>query len=158
MTTIAIRGLGEAGQLYARGLRAAGAEVRVFDPFHERHDPEIRQVPTLGEALREADVVLSLVGGVAALAAATQALPHAGADTVFADLNTAAPAVKEQIAVAADRAGVPMADVAILAPVPRAAPARMRSPSASARSECRSWCSTAARGRPRDSACCAASS
>ena len=121
MTTIAILGLGEAGQLYARGLRAAGADVRGYDPFHDRRDPEIRQVPTLDAAVHGADVVLSLVGGAAALPAAMQALPHAAGGTVFADLNTAAPAVKEQIAAEAERRGVPMADVAILAPVPRAA-------------------------------------
>ncbi len=43
MTTIAILGLGEAGRLYARGLREAGAEVRGYDPHHELGDPAVAQ-------------------------------------------------------------------------------------------------------------------
>jgi 3-hydroxyisobutyrate dehydrogenase-like beta-hydroxyacid dehydrogenase len=120
VTTIAILGLGEAGRVYARGLRGAGADVRGYDAFHRSDDPRIDQVDTLPQAVRGADVVLSVVGGAAALSVAAEALPYASPSTVWADLNTAAPGVEREIAGVAERCGVPMADVAVLAPVPRA--------------------------------------
>ncbi|MGC5222353.1 DUF1932 domain-containing protein [Micromonospora sp. DT81.3] len=120
MSTIAILGLGEAGRVYARGLRSAGADVRSHDPFHRVDDPGLGQVETLKDAVRGADVVLSLVGGTAALTAAVDALPFASEGAVYADLNTVSPEVEVEIAEVADRHGVPMADVAVLAPVPRA--------------------------------------
>lgn len=119
MTTIAILGLGEAGRLYARGLRSEGAEVRGYDPFIRVDDPEIVQHAEMADALRGADIVFSLVGANAAVAAAGQALPHLGAGVVYADLNTASPEVKTLVAADAAARGVFMADVAVLAPVPR---------------------------------------
>jgi 3-hydroxyisobutyrate dehydrogenase-like beta-hydroxyacid dehydrogenase len=120
MTTIAILGLGEAGRLYARGLRGAGARVRGYDPHHEVSDPDLAQSADLAEALAEADVVVSLVGGGAAASVARDALPLMRVSAVYADLNTASPALKEEIAVLAATRGVAMADVAVLAPVVRA--------------------------------------
>ncbi|WP_194396872.1 NAD(P)-dependent oxidoreductase [Microbacterium atlanticum] len=120
MTTIAVLGLGEAGRRYARGLAAAGARVRGFDPAHDLGDPAVPQFATLAGALAGADVALSLVTGQAAASVARDALPHVAPGAVYADLNTAAPQVKQDIArLAADR-GVTMADVAVLAPVVRA--------------------------------------
>ncbi|WP_345801795.1 DUF1932 domain-containing protein [Microbacterium sp. AZCO] len=121
MTTIAILGLGEAGRLYARGLGDEGAVVRGFDPHHVLGDPAILQVSTLGEALAGADVVLSLVGGAAAASLAREALPLVPRAAVYADLNTGSPELKQGVAAIAADAGVPMADVAVLAPVYRAA-------------------------------------
>ncbi|MFC6356712.1 DUF1932 domain-containing protein [Luethyella okanaganae] len=121
MTTIAILGLGEAGRLYARGLHDAGADVRGYDPFRRLDDPPIRQVPTIAEAAEGADVILSLVGANVARAVAADVLAQTPPTAVYADLNTAAPAVKLEIAMLAALQGVPMADVAVLAPVPRAA-------------------------------------
>jgi 3-hydroxyisobutyrate dehydrogenase-like beta-hydroxyacid dehydrogenase len=120
MTTIAILGLGEAGRRYARGLAHAGADVRGFDPAHELGDPDVPQFATITDTLAGADVALSLVTGHAAASVARDALPHVGKGAVYADLNTAAPELKQRIArLAADR-GLAMADVAVLAPVMRA--------------------------------------
>lgn len=120
MTTIAVLGLGEAGRRYARGLAHAGAEVRGFDPAHDLGDPDVPQFATLADALAGADVALSLVTGHAAASVAREALPHVAEGAVYADLNTAAPELKQRIArLAADR-GLTMADVAVLAPVVRA--------------------------------------
>lgn len=119
MTTIAILGLGEAGRLYARGLAHAGAAVRGYDPHHRLGDPDVPQFATLADTLAGADVALSLVTGQAAASVARDALPHMPAGSVYADLNTAAPEVKQRIArLAADRS-IGMADVAVLAPVVR---------------------------------------
>jgi 3-hydroxyisobutyrate dehydrogenase-like beta-hydroxyacid dehydrogenase len=120
MTRIAVLGLGEAGRRYARGLARAGAEVRGFDPAHDLGDPEVPQSGTLADALAGADVVMSLVTGHAAASVARDALPHVAAGAVYADLNTAAPEVKQQIGRLAAERGVEMADVAVLAPVVRA--------------------------------------
>lgn len=120
MTRIAVLGLGEAGRRYARGLARAGAEVRGFDPAHDLGDPEVPQSATLADALAGADVALSLVTGHAAASVARDALPHVAAGAVYADLNTAAPELKQQIGRLAAERGVEMADVAVLAPVVRA--------------------------------------
>jgi 3-hydroxyisobutyrate dehydrogenase-like beta-hydroxyacid dehydrogenase len=120
MTTIAILGLGEAGRLYACGLRDAGARVRGFDPYHPFVEPGVEQVETVAEAVSAADVVLSLVGAASALEVADAALDRMAAAAVYADLNTASPGVKAHIAAAALESGLRMADVAVLAPVPRA--------------------------------------
>lgn len=123
MTTIAILGLGEAGRLYATGLRDAGAVIRGYDPSLDLTGAGVAQVASVAEAVDGADVVLSLVGAPAAedaARAALDALAAARAETVFADLNTAAPDVKRRIAAIARERRVPMADVAVLAPVPRA--------------------------------------
>ena len=120
MTTIAILGLGEAGRLYATGLRDAGAVVRGYDPSIDISGAGVPQAASVAEAVDGADVVLSLVGAPAAEEAARDALAAARGETVFADLNTAAPEVKRRIAAEARERRVPMADVAVLAPVPRA--------------------------------------
>jgi 3-hydroxyisobutyrate dehydrogenase-like beta-hydroxyacid dehydrogenase len=120
VTTITILGLGEAGRLYARGLAEAGAIVRGYDPHHSVTDPAIDQCADLAAALAEADIVLSLVGGRASIDAAERAMPHVGAGAVYADLNTASPETKREVAARATAAGVAMVDVAILAPVVRA--------------------------------------
>ncbi len=121
MTTIAILGLGEAGRLYARGLGDAGADVRAHDPFHRLDDPGVHQVAGLADTLDGADVVLSLVAARSAQAAATEALPILAATAVYADLNTGSPELKRTIAAEAHARGIRMADVAVLAPVARAA-------------------------------------
>jgi len=121
MTTVAILGLGEAGRLYARGLLQAGADVRGYDPNHVLGDPDVRQLDDLAAALAGADVVVSLVGGVAAASVAREALALAPSSAVYADFNTAAPELKQEVAALAAGRGIAMADVAVLAPVLRAA-------------------------------------
>lgn len=120
MTTVAILGLGEAGRLYAGGLAAAGARVRGHDPHHRVAIPGATQADDLGDAVGSADAVLSLVHGVIAREVAAEALPLLRRGAVYADLNAASPAAKADIAASARAQGVRMADVAVLAPVPRA--------------------------------------
>jgi 3-hydroxyisobutyrate dehydrogenase-like beta-hydroxyacid dehydrogenase len=120
MTTIAILGLGEAGRLYAQGLAGAGAVVRGYDPHHWLNAPGVAQSADLAEALAGAEVVLSLVSGHAAASVARSALPHVRDGAVYADLNSASPAMKEEIAAHAAGQGLLMADAAVLAPVARA--------------------------------------
>lgn len=120
---IAVLGLGEAGGIYARDLAAAGATVTGYDPSRRRDDVDQRD--DTASAVRGADAVLSLVSAASALQAAREALPHLSTHTVYADLNTASPDLKREVAALAAARGIAMADVAVLAPVPRA---RLRTP------------------------------
>lgn len=120
MTRIAVIGLGEAGRRYVLGLADAGAEVRGYDSSPGATDADAYRAARLADAVRSADLVISLVGGRAARGVAAEAAPLLGAGAVFADFNTAAPHLKEQIADVLRTHAVPMADVAVLAPVTRA--------------------------------------
>ncbi|MEO3795090.1 NAD(P)-binding domain-containing protein [Nonomuraea sp. B10E15] len=118
MTKIAMLGLGEAGRIYARDLRAAGFDVRGFDPYAQAGD-DVEQVSSVEEAVAGADLVLSLVGARAAESVARQALPGCPKHAIYADLNTGSPALKRTLAELAAAEDVRFADVAVLAPVPR---------------------------------------
>jgi 3-hydroxyisobutyrate dehydrogenase-like beta-hydroxyacid dehydrogenase len=124
MTRIAVLGLGEAGHLYARGLARAGAEVRGHDPaLHIEEvaleDAGVVRVDRLADAVADADLVISLVGARSAEGVAQDAM--AASPALYADFNTTAPDVKSRIATLGIRLGVPVADVAVLAPAYRAA-------------------------------------
>lgn len=118
MSVIAVLGLGEAGQLYAKGLTQAGATVRGYDPFVDAEG--IDQVDSLRSVVDAADVVISLVGAGVCLQVAEDVIPLLPRAAVYADFNTAGPGVKAQLAAVASEHGVGMADVAVMAPVPRA--------------------------------------
>lgn len=120
MTTIAVMGLGEAGALYARGLRDAGYDVLGYDPFTTLEESGIRQEAVLAAAVADADVVVSLVGARAAEAVAVEALASMRAGSVLADFNTGSPSLKRALGDAAAARDIRFADVAVLAPVPRA--------------------------------------
>ncbi len=118
---IAVLGLGEAGSVIARDLVAAGTRVRGYDPAVTAAEP-ILDTASEAEAAREAHVVLSVNSAKAAVDAFRAGLPGLRAadraDLVWADLNTASPGTKRQLAGLAADAGVPFADVAMMAPVP----------------------------------------
>lgn len=120
MTRIAVMGLGEAGTLYARGLASAGAEVAGYDPYVDVTGLGIAQRSRLEECLDGAEVVLSLVGARASVDAARDAVERMAPGTLLADLNTSAPETKLAVAEIARSARIGIADVAVLAPVPRA--------------------------------------
>jgi 3-hydroxyisobutyrate dehydrogenase-like beta-hydroxyacid dehydrogenase len=109
---IGLLGLGEAGGRLAADLVAAGAEVHAYDPVVPGGvaDPQ--------SAVRDTDLVLSVNSAAAALDAAGAALPALRRRSVFADLNTASPQLKREIAALLNTADVRFADVALLGPVP----------------------------------------
>ncbi|MGK0722275.1 DUF1932 domain-containing protein [Leucobacter sp. W1478] len=115
-----VLGLGEAGSIYARGLRDAGYEVVGFDPFTTLSETGVRQETDLAAATAGVDLTLSIVGARAAQAVADSAMPLLHAGSIYADLNTGSPELKAEIAALAEKTGVLFADVAVLAPVPRA--------------------------------------
>ena len=109
MKTFAVLGLGEAGARIAADLEAAGVDVRGYDPA------VANGVADAFDAVYDRDVVLSFTSAAAAAAALSSALPALRADAVYADVNTAGPALKRELATLA---GARFADVALLGPVP----------------------------------------
>ncbi|MCP2322326.1 3-hydroxyisobutyrate dehydrogenase-like beta-hydroxyacid dehydrogenase [Hamadaea flava] len=118
---IAVLGLGEAGRHISADLAAAGAAVSGFDPLVRtaglRIPDGVRAADDAAEACRDADLVLSVNSAADALDALAQGLPGCRPGVLWADLNTASPRRKEQVAAAADGA-VDVVDVALLSPVP----------------------------------------
>jgi 3-hydroxyisobutyrate dehydrogenase-like beta-hydroxyacid dehydrogenase len=112
---IAVLGLGEAGGAIAADLIAAGATVRAYDPAVDAPEGSIPCIDE-ADAATGADVVLS----VNSAAAATEALRVGltGKPQLWADLNTAAPKLKRELAALCTGAGVAFADVALMSPVP----------------------------------------
>ena len=107
---VAVLGLGEAGGRLAADLRAAGCEVRAWDPAR----PEASAASDRA-AVEGADVVLSVNSAAVAHAVATGVADALPARALYADLNTAAPALKRQLA---DAVPVDFADVALVGVVP----------------------------------------
>ena len=117
--SVAVLGLGEAGSIYAQDLAGRGLRVSATDPAVEAVPPGVVRARGISEAVAGADLVISLVGGPAAEAVLKEALAAMDPAAIFADLNTAGPDHKRQLAERAAGRGVLFADVAILAPVPR---------------------------------------
>ena len=110
---IAVLGLGEAGSRLAADLEAAGADVTGYDPDPVRGAAGTADVAS---AVARSAIVLSVNAAAVATAVAVSASPALGQDALYADLNTAAPALKHELAEVVGPAR--FADVALLGPVP----------------------------------------
>jgi 3-hydroxyisobutyrate dehydrogenase-like beta-hydroxyacid dehydrogenase len=115
---VAVLGLGEAGGRVAADLAAAGARVRGFDPAVPV-PPGIEPATGDADACRGAALVISLTTAAESEQALRQALAGLGPGTVYADANTASAGQKQKLASIAADAGVPFADIAIMAPIPQ---------------------------------------
>ncbi len=115
---VAVLGLGEAGARIAADLAAAGVEVRGFDPDPARGVRSISRVADAASAAAGCDVVLSVNAAKVALDAATAALAGLQTSGIYADLNSASPELKRELAELAAEAGVGFVDVALLGPIP----------------------------------------
>lgn len=115
---VAVLGLGEAGSRLAVDLVAAGARVHGYDPLAGSTPAGVIRGADPTSTVAGSDVVLGLTTAGAALEAATGALPSLAPGTIYADLNTASPALKRELATLVAGAGGRFADVALLGPVP----------------------------------------
>jgi 3-hydroxyisobutyrate dehydrogenase-like beta-hydroxyacid dehydrogenase len=115
---VAVLGLGEAGGRLAADLVAAGVDVRGYDPMSNSAPVGVVRVGDPATAVSESTVVLALTTAATALGAAESALTGLRADALYADLNTASPSLKREIATLVAEAGAGFADVALLGPVP----------------------------------------
>ena len=114
---IAVLGLGEAGTPISLDLVAAGADVRGYDP-RVPAPPGVVGRADEADAVRDAEVVLSVNSALDAADCLRHALPALRPGTVWADLNTASPGLKQRLADAVAGRSVAVADVALMAPVP----------------------------------------
>jgi 3-hydroxyisobutyrate dehydrogenase-like beta-hydroxyacid dehydrogenase len=113
---IAVLGLGEAGSLLASDLLAAGAAVRGFDP-NVPAPPGVAGAGSDAEAVAGATLVLSVNSASDAVDALEASVGALRPGAVWADLNTAAPSVKRRLAEIGEGRGVPVTDIAMMAPV-----------------------------------------
>jgi 3-hydroxyisobutyrate dehydrogenase-like beta-hydroxyacid dehydrogenase len=114
---IAVLGLGEAGSLLASDLVTAGAAVRGFDPKVPA-PPGVTGAGSDAEAVAGATLVLSVNSASDAVDALEASVGALRPGAVWADLNTAAPSVKRRLAEIGQGRGVPVTDIAMMAPVP----------------------------------------
>lgn len=114
---IAVLGFGEAGSLLARDLVAAGATVRGFDP-KVAAPAGVTDTDSDAAAVAGVSLVLSVNSASEAVAALEASLDALRPGTVWTDLNTAAPSVKQRLAMIGGERGVAVTDVAMMASVP----------------------------------------
>ena len=115
---VAVLGLGEAGSTIGLDLAHAGCSVRGWDPRRPTGLEPIALAESAGAAVARADVVLSVNAASVALGVAEEIAPSLAAGQVFAELNTAGPALKVAVAAVIEPTGALFADVALMAPVP----------------------------------------
>jgi 3-hydroxyisobutyrate dehydrogenase-like beta-hydroxyacid dehydrogenase len=114
---IAVLGLGEAGGALAHDLVAAGSPVRGYDP-RVAAPPGVVDTGSEADAVAGSDLVLSVNSASAAVDALRAGLAGARPGCLWADLNTASPALKRRLGEIAADAGAGFADVSLMAPVP----------------------------------------
>jgi 3-hydroxyisobutyrate dehydrogenase-like beta-hydroxyacid dehydrogenase len=119
---IAVLGLGEAGSLIARDLVAAGATVRGYDPKAATGEVTVPDGVVAADseaaAVAGSSLVLSVNSAKAAVQAFEAAIPALRPGAVWADLNTASPGTKQELSGIGQRHGIPVIDIAMMAPVP----------------------------------------
>ncbi|MFD2937528.1 NAD(P)-dependent oxidoreductase [Spirosoma flavum] len=122
--TIAILGLGEAGSHFANDLVgprlvAFGVNVVGHDPA-PKHTllPSVRLAANNADAVRGADIILSVNLSAVAELVAAEVLPALQPGQIYAEMNTASPDTKRAVAAIVEQAGAMAVDVAIMAPVP----------------------------------------
>lgn len=132
MTRIAFIGFGEAAQAMAAGLKAEGAvesltafDIRMSDPqaaeklVKAAAQSGVALSADLDEALKRADIVLSLVVGSAAVAVARSAGALLVRGQIFVDLNSISPEAKRNVASALGEPGRTLfVEGAVMARVP----------------------------------------
>jgi 3-hydroxyisobutyrate dehydrogenase-like beta-hydroxyacid dehydrogenase len=117
-TTITVFGLGEAGSLIAADLAAAGADVRGYDPADVPTPAGVERFDDPRQAVRKARLVMAITAAADAQAAIAQAWDVIGRGTIYADLSTAPPSLKEDLNDTATLRGLSFADVALMSTVP----------------------------------------
>ncbi len=115
---VTVFGLGEAGSLIASDLAEAGVEVHGFDPADVDTPHGITRHTVPGPAVKGSTLVLAVTAAADAQKAIAQAWNEMKRGTVYADLSTAPPGLKEDLADTAALRGLSFADVALMGTVP----------------------------------------
>lgn len=129
---VAFIGFGEAAFHIASGLKSEGLDSMIAydimqdDPVRgdivrkRAQSAGIELAPTSQDAHKNAEIVISLTSASVAVNVAKSILPDLVAGQVFADLNSAAPQVEQEIDALPRAEGVLFADVGVLGNVPAA--------------------------------------
>jgi 3-hydroxyisobutyrate dehydrogenase-like beta-hydroxyacid dehydrogenase len=128
-------GFGEAGQALAAGLRDAGVKtVAAWDILFPSPDGQrlreaaeqmgVRRGTSVGDVVRDADLIVAAVTAASSREAAEQAKPFLRPDQYFLDINSVSPGRKQETARTMD-GYARYVDVAVMAPVH---PARHQTP------------------------------
>lgn len=126
---IAIVGFGEVGGIFGRDFSQQGIDLSVFDIlFHsaesrdamlsKARDCAVRACETLGDCLRDAELVISAVTATSALDVARDASPILRSDQFFLDINSVSPGTKRGVAAHIERKQARFVEAAVMAPVP----------------------------------------
>lgn len=118
MTRIAVLGLGEAGGAIAGDLAAADVEVHGYDPGDVPTPAGVERTDSAADAVDGADAVLAVTSSAVARSVLDSVVGKLGPEVIYADLSTASPGRKRELATIADAHGVGFVDVALMAPVP----------------------------------------
>ncbi len=115
--TVCLFGLGEAGSHLARDLVRAGADVAAYDPAEVATPPGVERRLHPALAVRRAEVVLAATAGTEAKLALLQAADAISPGALYADVSTARPGLKLELAEEAAGREIEYADVALMAMV-----------------------------------------
>lgn len=115
---VAVLGLGEAGSLIAADLARAGDEVQGYDPVGVPTPQGVKRHARPDVAADQCELVLAVTPGSQARAALDGVLDVLEGQAVYADLSTASPGLKEELAALVAGRGPRFADVAVMSPIP----------------------------------------
>jgi len=115
---IAILGIGEAGGTLARDLIAKGITVRGWDPEPRNLPDGLDFADSNPAAVAGADIILSVNWASVAIDVAKEVAPVLQPNQLYADLNTAAPQLKRDIAPIIEKTNALFVDAALMDPVP----------------------------------------
>jgi 3-hydroxyisobutyrate dehydrogenase-like beta-hydroxyacid dehydrogenase len=111
-------GYGEVGRIFAAGLGAHFASVRVWDIDLRNPAPEVQACASMQELAQSCDLVISAVTAANTLAVAQEAAPHLRPGAVFLDLNSASPGTKQLASNVVEAAGVHYVEAGVMTSVP----------------------------------------
>ena len=126
---IALVGFGEVGMIFGRDLAQQGLAMSTYDILLDAAATRPAMVEraraaavaprdTLGDAVRDADLVISAVTASSSRDVARVASPWLRPGQIFLDINSVSPETKRAIARAVEASGADYVEAAVMAPVP----------------------------------------
>jgi 3-hydroxyisobutyrate dehydrogenase len=115
---VAVLGTGIMGSAMARNLARAGYAVRAWNRTRAKADPltadGVTVCDTAGQAIRDADVVLTMLADGPAVEAVMEPLVDGLGDAVWSQMSTVGVTSIERLAALAERGGATMVDAPVL--------------------------------------------
>ena len=111
-------GYGEVGRIFAAGLGAHFASVRVWDIDLRNPAPQVQACASMQELAQSCDLLISAVTAANTLAVAQEAAPHLRPGAVFLDLNSASPGTKQLASKVVEAAGAHYVEAGVMTSVP----------------------------------------